>query len=162
MNILSNFSEKEIKRLISEHKKYCAISGEKCRTEGHHLIPYSHGGTDDWSNAIYLSRDNHGKLHDGFFNGQILPCLETLVLESIGVKFDTELKEIDVVNNGGIGAGKRMNFFIKVPTNDFHVAYNVLTKRNNNDFSELSDIELLNRGLRKRNKDRDRNKRTNL
>lgn len=137
---------------IQEARNTCMYSGVRCRVEGHHLLPRSQNGSDDWSNAIYLSRDNHGKLHDGLFNDEVLPCTETWVMRQLGLDVTTEYKEIDVVNVGGIGAGKRMHFMVEVPIASIHVPYDILYSNNKTDISELTDIEFMNRALRDRDK----------
>lgn len=131
-NIFEKIEENQINQAIDECKKCCMIDKIKVRTHGHHFLPDSLDGEGDWSNAIYLSMTNHGKIHDGEFNEKVLPCVETWVLRHFGIEFETELKEIDCTNKGGMGAGKRMHFFVEVPTKEFHTPHIILTERKKN------------------------------
>lgn len=131
-NIINIVGEEQILQAIKECKKYCMIDKIKVRTHGHHFLPDSLDGAGDWSNAIYLSMTNHGRIHDGEFNEKVLPCVETWVLRHFGIDFETELKEIDCINVGGMGAGKRMHFFVEVPTKEFHTPHIILNERKKN------------------------------
>ena len=131
-NLLEKVEENQILQAIKECKKYCMIDNIKIRTHGHHFLPDSLDGEGDWSNAIYLSMTNHGKIHDGEFNEKVLPCVETWVLRHLGIEFETELKEIDCTNKGGMGSGKRMHFFVEVPTKEFHTPFKCLSERKKN------------------------------
>lgn len=131
-DLINVVGEQKILQAIKECKKICMVDNVKVRTHGHHFLPDSQDGAGDWSNAIYLSMTNHGRIHDGEFNGKILPCVETWVLRYLGIEFETELKEIDCVNLGGMGAGTRMHLYVEVPTQKYHTPFKCLDERKKN------------------------------
>lgn len=55
-------AQKQIKELQSYQ---CSVCGKIDKAEGHHLIPYSEGGSSDLPNMITMCQDCHRKYHRG-------------------------------------------------------------------------------------------------
>lgn len=148
-NIFDKVGENLVTQAIGKCMEYCMIENIKVPTRGHHIIPHSLNGEDDWTNAIYISATNHDRIHLGDFNEMVLPCVETWVLRHFGIEFETELKEIDCVNKGGVGAGKRMHLFIEVPTKEFHTPNIILKREKKSKQEEVMDWSPKNKLARK-------------
>lgn len=43
----------------------CQVCGGRDRPEGHHIIDYQYGGSDDPDNIITLCKECHKKVHKG-------------------------------------------------------------------------------------------------
>lgn len=150
--ILENIDNKVIQDKIAKVRETCMISDEIKNVVGHHLIPHSLGGTNDWNNAIYLTPNDHVSIHNGEFNEKVLPCAETWIFRQLGLEFETELITVDVINTRGLGAGKRMHYFVEVPKKEYHVPLKIMNRQEKLDITNLTDLELFNRALRDRDK----------
>ncbi|WP_204106062.1 MULTISPECIES: HNH endonuclease [Spirulina sp. CCY15215] len=64
------YKHRKAQKEVKEYEQYqCMVCGKISQNaQGHHLIPYSEGGSADMQNMITLCLDCHRKYHRGELN----------------------------------------------------------------------------------------------